>query len=97
MVTSRNEFKTVVLSRRLKLHAVVETMSEQLPDVRTAFSEIELLLPKRLEPLLCDGWQLVSHSHNIYNGILIVSVLFTRSGNPDPPTELRDPPDPTDS
>jgi len=53
-------------------------MSEQVPEVRVAFSEIEGLLQKRLEAMAGEGWQIVSHSHNIYNGILIVSVLISR-------------------
>ncbi len=78
MTASGAEFKTLVFTHRLKMRAVVETMSEQVPEVRVAFSEIEGLLQKRLEAMAGEGWQIVSHSHNIYNGILIVSVLISR-------------------
>jgi len=71
-------YKTLVFTHRLKMQAVVETMSEQVPEVRTAFAEINDPLKRRLEQSTDDGWQLVSHSHSIYNGILIVSVLVKR-------------------
>ena len=71
-------YKTLVFTHRLKMQAVVETMSEQVPEVRTAFAEIDDLLMRRLDQSVDDGWQLVSHSHSIYNGILIISVLIKR-------------------
>jgi hypothetical protein len=71
-------YKTLVFTHRLKTQAVVETMSEQVPEVRIAFAEINDSLKRRLAQSVDDGWQLVSHSHSIYNGILIVSVLIKR-------------------
>jgi hypothetical protein len=55
-------------------------MSEQVPEVKIAFAEIEELLKKRMEQLDDPSWHVVSHAQNIYNGILIVSfVLEARS------------------
>jgi hypothetical protein len=71
-------YKMLVFTHRLKLQGVVETMSEQVPEVRIAFAEIDDSLKRRLAQSVDDGWQLVSHSHSIYNGILIVSVLIKR-------------------
>ncbi|MGD2163279.1 MAG: hypothetical protein PVG04_09300 [Anaerolineales bacterium] len=51
-------------------------MSEQLPEVRNAFFYVQEQLHHRLEQLGPEEWRVVSHSHNIYNGILIVSVLL---------------------
>ena len=71
-------YKMLVFTHRLRMQAVVETMSEQVPEVRTAFAEIDDSLKRRLDQSVEDGWQVVSHSHSIYNGILIVSVLIKR-------------------
>jgi hypothetical protein len=69
----------VVLTRRLKSPGVLETMSEQLPEVKNAFSNLEEQLHRRLDFLKPEEWRVVSHSHNIYNGILIMSVLLQRA------------------
>lgn len=76
---SEFQYKTIVLTRRLKSPGVLETMSEQLPEVRNAFTSLDDQLYRRLEHLGPDSWRVVSHSHNIYNGILIMSVLLQRS------------------
>ena len=78
MTDSGVTYKTLVFTHRLRTQAVVETMSEQVPEVRTAFAEIDDLLMRRLDQSVDDGWQLVSHSHSIYNGILILSILIKR-------------------
>jgi hypothetical protein len=70
------EYKTIVLTRRVKSPGVLETMSEQLPEVRNAFMYIHEQLEKRLGHLGASRWRVVSHSHSIYNGILIVSVII---------------------
>jgi hypothetical protein len=72
------EYKSFVITRRLKMQGVVETMSEQLPDVQEAFREIEGQLVKRMKTHAAEGWRIISHSHSIYNGILIVSLLLGR-------------------
>lgn len=73
------QYKTIVMTRRLKSPGVLETMSEQLPEVRNAFTTLDDQLYRRLEQLSPDSWRVVSHSHNIYNGILIMSVLLQRN------------------
>jgi len=71
------EYKTIVLTRRLKTPGVLETMSEQVPEVKEAFAEIHAKLIQRVEMLGEGDWQVVSHSHNVYNGILVVSYLIS--------------------
>jgi len=72
------EYRTCVLTRRLKLHGVVETMSEQVPEVREAFRALDQQLPDRMQPFAREGWRILSNSHSIYNGILIVTLLLGR-------------------
>jgi hypothetical protein len=72
----KQRFKTIVLTHRLKSPGVLETMSEQVPEVRSAFNDLDDKLQSRLEHLGSEEWHVVSHSHNIYNGILIMSVLL---------------------
>ncbi|MGD8621692.1 MAG: hypothetical protein PVH60_07070 [Anaerolineales bacterium] len=76
MSSKGTQFKTILLTRRVKSPGVLETMSEQLPEVRNAFFYVQEQLHHRLEQLGPEEWRVVSHSHNIYNGILIVSVLL---------------------
>jgi hypothetical protein len=52
-------------------------MSEQVPEVKVAFSEIHTKLKQRMETLGEGDWQVVSHSHSIYNGILVVSFMIS--------------------
>ena len=67
--------RIVVLSRRLKMPGVVETMSEQIPEVTDAFAKIESRLGPRIAALGEGDWQIVSHAQSISNGILIVSFV----------------------
>jgi len=62
----------------LKLHGVVETMSEQVPEVRDAFRALDRQLAERMQATAGEGWRILSHSHSIYNGILIVALLLGR-------------------
>jgi len=78
MQDSISEYRTFIVTRRLKMQGVVETMSEQVPEVREAFQELEGQLLQRMEAYSAEGWRINSHSHSIYNGILIVSVLLDR-------------------
>ena len=72
------EYKSFVITRRLKMPGIVETMSEQLPEVQEAFRELEGQLLKRMISYGVEGWRIISHSHSVYNNILIVSVLLSR-------------------
>jgi hypothetical protein len=69
-------YKLIVLTRRIKVPGILETMSEQVPEVKIAFSEIEGMLRKRMEGLGEAQWRVVSHAQNIHNGILIVSFML---------------------
>ena len=71
------DHKMIVLTRRLKTPGVLETMSEQVPEVMEAFAKIHTKLIQRVEMLGEGNWQIVSHSHSVYNGILVVSYLIS--------------------
>ena len=77
MAEKNPDSKMIVLTRRLKSPGVIETMSEQVPEVKEAFAEIHTKLIQRIEMLGEGDWQIVSHSHNVYNGILVVSYLIS--------------------
>lgn len=77
-MTEKNpESKMIVLTRRLKTPGVLETMSEQVPEVKEAFAKIHAKLIERIEMLGEGDWHIVSHSHCVYNGILVVSYLIS--------------------
>ena len=77
MVETNPDYKMIVLTRRLKTPGVLETMSEQVPEVKEAFAEVHAKLFQRIEKLGDGDWQIVSHSHSVYNGILVVSYLIS--------------------
>jgi hypothetical protein len=72
------KYKMIVLTRRLKSPGVLETMSEQVPEVHGAFAYLQEQLFRRLDRMSAEEWTIISHGHNIYNGILILSVLVRR-------------------
>lgn len=78
MSSKEQMYKTIVMTRRLKSPGVLDTMSEQVPEVRGAFADLQDQLHQRLDCLGPEEWTVVSHAHNIYNGILILSVLLKR-------------------
>ena len=77
MAEKNPDSKMIVLTRRLKTPGVIETMSEQVPEVKEAFAEIHAKFIQRIEMLGEGDWQIVSHSHSVYNGILVVSYLIS--------------------
>jgi hypothetical protein len=74
-----SNYKIIVFTRRLHSPGVLETMSEQVPEVRGAFSDVQARMESRMNELGKDEWTIVSHSHNIYNSILILSVLVMKN------------------
>ncbi|MEE8122340.1 MAG: hypothetical protein V3T55_12480 [Anaerolineales bacterium] len=77
MAEKNPDSKMIVLTRRLKTPGVLETMSEQVPEVKEAFAGIHAKFIQRMEMLGEVDWQIVSHSHCVYNGILVVSYLIS--------------------
>jgi hypothetical protein len=75
MAGSLPGYRIIVLSRRLKLPGVVDTMSEQIPGVTEALAKIESRLGPRIDALGEGDWQIISHAHSISNGILIASFV----------------------
>jgi hypothetical protein len=76
MLNTESIYKMIVLTQRIKMPGIVETMSEQVPEVRIAFAEVDEMLKSRMKDLGEANWRVVSHAQNIHNGILIVSVLL---------------------
>ncbi len=76
MTRPGDPYKMIVLTRRIKVPGIVETMSEQVPEVRIAFAEIDEMFQDRVKALGEGEWRVISHAHNIHNGILIVSYLL---------------------
>ena len=76
MLNSDESYKMLVFTRRVKTPGIMETMSEQVPEVKIAFSEIDAKLKERLQSLGEANWRVISHAQNIHNGILIISVML---------------------
>ena len=69
-------YRIIVLSRRLKMPGVLDTMSEQIPEVTEALAKIDARLGPRIAALGEGDWQIISHAHSISNGILIVTFIL---------------------
>lgn len=67
-----------MLSRRLKMPGLLETMSDQHPEVLKVMAKIEQDLGPAIESLDGGGWLVNSHSVSIYNGLVIATFLLNR-------------------
>ncbi len=76
------ERKMVVITRRLKLPGILDTMSDQIPEVLDAVGKIMARLPDELDRLEGDDWRVVSHSITMHSGLIIATFLCERAGGP---------------
>lgn len=72
------EYRMLVLTRRLKMPGLMETMTDQAPEVRRVMAKIEEDLEPAIDALDGDGWAVNSHSISVYNGLVIASFLLHR-------------------
>jgi hypothetical protein len=80
MTLQENEYRMVVLSRRLRIPGVLESLSDQVPEIRTA---LDSLVTEELGPALAElngngHWAVHSHSVTVHNGLLLASFLVFR-------------------
>ena len=68
----------LVLTRRLKLPGLLETMTDQAPEMRRVFAKIEGDLAPAMNALDGGGWSIVSHSVAVHNELVVASFLLTR-------------------
>ena len=69
--------KLLVLTTRLKVASVVETLTEQSPEVEEAIGKTEEKLKRELADL-DDGWRVQSHSVSFYSGLIVTTFLLVR-------------------
>lgn len=84
MGTDQHDYRMIVLSRRLRVPGLLETMADQLPEIRHA---LKGLVSEELGPAIAalDGganWAVHSHSVTVHNGLLIATFLVFRSEPP---------------
>ncbi len=72
------EYRLLCLTRRLKMPGLLETMTEQAPEVRRVMAQIEEDLAPSIAALDDGGWEAVSHSVTVYNGLVIATFLLHR-------------------
>ena len=72
------EYRMLVLTRRLKLPGLLETMTDQAPELARVMAKIEDDLAPAMESLEDGPWAVNSHSVSIYNGLVIASFLLRR-------------------
>lgn len=72
------EYRMLVLTHRLKMPGLLETMTDQAPEIRRVMAEIEKDLGPAMEALDGGPWVVDSHDVSIYNGLVIASFLLHR-------------------
>ena len=72
------EHRMLVLTARLKVPGLLETMTDQAPEVRRVMAKIEADLGPSIAALDGGGWSVNSHSVALYNGLVIASFLLSR-------------------
>jgi hypothetical protein len=72
------DYRMLVLTRRLKMPGLLETMTDQAPEVARVMAKIEKDLVPAMEALDGGPWTVNSHSVSIYNGLVIASFLLKR-------------------
>jgi hypothetical protein len=70
--------RMIVLAKRLRFQGLLETMTDQTPEIRKVVDEITSELPQELAKLDGDGWHVTSHSVTIYNGLVIATFYVSR-------------------
>ncbi len=68
----------LVLTHRLKMPGLLETMTDQAPELRRVMAEIEADLGPAMDSLEGGPWAVTSHDVSIYNGLVIASFLLHR-------------------
>lgn len=68
----------LVLTERLRMLGVLDTLADQGPEVERALAKITARLAPELSKLEGGGWSVVSHAADVLNGLLIVSFLVSR-------------------
>jgi hypothetical protein len=72
------EYRVIVLTHRLKVPGVLETMADQAPELRNAMSKAVSELTPAISRLGGNGWTVNSHSITVHNELLIASFLVCR-------------------
>lgn len=72
--------QVIVLSRRLRLPGVLESMNDQAPEIRAALAKMIEELPAAMATLGGSRWAVSSHSVTIHNGLIIATFLVSPSG-----------------
>lgn len=72
------EHRMIVLCGRLRFNHVLETMSDQAPQIQKVVAETTAGLDSKLEALDGGGWRVKSHSLTIHNGLIIITFLVER-------------------
>lgn len=77
-VAVESEYRILCLTRRLKVPGLLETMTDQAPEVRRVMAQIEGDLAPSITALDGGGWEVKSHSVAVYNGLVIATFLLHR-------------------
>lgn len=77
------DYRMVVLTERLRLLGVLDTLTDQGPEVERAMARIAERLGPELARLEGGSWSVLSHAAEVLNGLLIVSFLVVRPGESD--------------
>ena len=72
------EYRTIVLTERLRLPGVLDSMTDQTPELHRVIEKISTRLAHEIESLNGGGWTVNSHSVTSLNGLFVASFLMCR-------------------
>jgi hypothetical protein len=80
MAYEPHDYRMIVLSRRLRIPGVLQTLVDQVPEIRSA---LDALVSEELGPAMANldaggNWTVHSHSVTVHNGLLIATFLVYR-------------------
>jgi hypothetical protein len=78
MSAENPQYRMIVLTQRLKLPGIMDTMSDQAPLIQAELAHIMERLPGEIDALDGHGWGPISHSVTIHSGLLIATFLMRR-------------------
>ena len=78
MADRKPEHRFLVMTRRLLVPGVLDTLSDQAPAVEEAMAKFLEKLTPALDTMDGGGWEVVSHSVTFHSGLIVGTFLLER-------------------
>jgi len=78
MTASTEEYRFLVRIERLRIPGLVDTMTNQAPDVARGLETFTEKALAEAQAMGKDGWRLISHSLSFTAGLAVLSLILAR-------------------